>query len=120
MARARCGPIPGTSRTRSGAASSTSSVRSPNVPTIRFARTGPIWRTIPDPRYRTMPSTSLGRRTSAETGRNCAPWRGSVCQWPLSASTSPGWAAGSVPTTVIGSRRPRTRSRTTLKPLVGL
>ena len=68
MARARCGPIPGTSRTRSGEASSTSSVRSPNVPTIRFARTGPIWRTSPEPRYRTMPSTSLGRRTSRRGG----------------------------------------------------
>ena len=39
---------------------------------------------------------------------------------PASTSTSPGCTAGSVPTTATGSRRPRRRSLTTLKPFSGL
>ena len=67
-----------------------------------------------------MASSSDGGRTSAVSGRNCAPCRGSVSQRPLRASVSPGWTAGSVPTTATGSRRPRGRTRTTLKPFSGL
>ncbi len=57
----RLGPSPGTSTSRAGAVSMTSSVWTPKWPTMRSAILGPMPLTSPDPRYRWMPCTVAGR-----------------------------------------------------------
>jgi hypothetical protein len=56
MLAARTGPIPSTSRSRSGVASITSNTFSPKARMSFLAYTGPTPRIMPDDRYFSMPS----------------------------------------------------------------
>src|SRR5262249_24413253 len=60
MLAARTGPMPSTSRSRSGVVSMMSNTFSPNARTSFFAYTGPTPRIMPDERYFSMPSTEVG------------------------------------------------------------
>ena len=74
MRFARTGPMPVTSRKRWGAASITSNTCAPNADTSFFAYTGPMPRTIPEPKYFSMPSTEVGAEVRRKRALNCWPW----------------------------------------------
>ena len=66
----RFGPIPGSSRSRSGSFSMISKTSAPNARTSRAAKWGPMPRIIPEPRYFSMPSRVLGGITLRCSARN--------------------------------------------------
>ena len=70
---ARNSPMPETSRSRSGSASMISKVASPKAATIRLASLGPMPRTMPEPRYFSMPSAVVGGVVLRKSALNCSP-----------------------------------------------
>ena len=68
MLAARTGPIPSTSRSRSGVFSMTSNTLSPKARTNFLAYTGPTPRIMPDDKYFSMPSAQIRQRGAQEPG----------------------------------------------------
>src|SRR5262249_32987926 len=75
---------------------------------------------MPDPRYRSMPSSVVGGTTRSCVVLNWRPWVRSVTHQPVLSMYSPGVMVGAVPTTVTRSRWPRTLTRSTQKPVSSL
>ena len=120
MRSARTGPMPSTSRNRSGSVSMTSNTCSRNTRTSFFAYTGPIPRIMPDPRYRSMPSVEVGALALRNRDRNCDPYVRSFTHSPEAVIHSPAETAAACPTTVTSSRCPRALTRRTQNPLSSL
>ncbi len=120
MRLALTGPMPVTSRSRSGAASIVSNTFSPKAWTSFFAYTGPIPGTIPEPRYFSMPSIDVGGDALRNRARNCSPWVRSLTHSPLAVIHSPAAIVAAWPTTVTRSRWPRAFVRRTQKPFSSL
>ena len=70
---ARNSPMPETSRSFSGLASMISNVPTPKTATIRSASFGPIPRTMPEPRYFSIPSAVVGGVVLRKSALNCSP-----------------------------------------------
>ena len=60
--------------------------------------------TMPDPKYRSMPSSVVGGTTRSCVVLNCKPCVRSVIHQPSPSMYSPGVMVGAVPTTVTRSR----------------
>ena len=99
----RFGPRFGTSTSRCGAVSITSSAATPKWSTMLSASFGPIPLINPDPRYRRTPCTVAGSTVVKSSTWNCRPYCGCDPHLPRSRSASPGRAPNSDPTTVINS-----------------
>ena len=117
---ARCGPIPSTSRNRSGSVSMTSKTAAPNAATSRRANCGPMPLRSPEARYFSRPSTEVGAAARTHAAWNCKPWVLSRIQTPPVWIASPVAIAGIRPTTVTRSGRPAARTRSTANPLSSL
>src|SRR6478752_1079070 len=77
-------------------------------------------RIIPEPRYRSMPSSVVGGLALRKDARNCWPWVRSFTQAPLIWTNSPALIIAVWPTTVIRSLWPRALTRSTQNPFSGL
>ena len=120
MRAARFGPMPVTSRRRSGCCSIRSNTASPKAATSFLAFTGPMPRIMPEPRYFSMPSSVVGAVAFRKVALNCRPWVRSLTQTPEPLTNSPAEIRAAWPTTVTGSRWPRTLTRSTQKPVSAL
>ena len=117
---ARTGPMPSTSRRRSGSASITSNTFSPNARTSFFAYAGPMPRIIPEARYFTIPSSDVGAEVFRKRARNCCPCARSLTHSPDAVIHSPAEIDAAWPTTVTRSRCPRALVRSTQNPFSAL
>ena len=114
---ARCGPIPSTSRRRSGAVSITSKTPAPNAATSRRAKCGPMPFSSPEARYFSSPSADVGAAVRTQAAWNCIPCVRSRTHTPPAWIASPEAMAGIRPTMVARSATPGARTRRTAKPL---
>jgi hypothetical protein len=67
-----------------------------------------------------MPSSVVGGAERRNAARNWRPWVRSLTHAPEAWTNSPAVIAAAAPTTVTGSRWPRTLTRRTQKPVSGL
>jgi hypothetical protein len=116
---ARLGPMPATSRRRSGSCSMVSNTASAKAWTSFLAWTGPMPLIMPEARYFSMPSSVVGGAARRKAALNWTPWVRSLTQVPLAWTNSPALIAAAAPTTVTSSRWPRTLTRSTQKPFSG-
>ena len=114
---ARCGPMPSTSRSRSGAVSITSKTSAPNAATSRRAKCGPMPFSSPEARYFSSPSADVGAAVRTQAAWNCIPCVRSRTHTPPAWIASPEAMAGIRPTMVARSATPGARTRRTAKPL---
>src|SRR4051794_32759224 len=77
-------------------------------------------RIMPEPRYFSMPSSVVGAVAFRKAALNCRPWVRSLTQDPEALTNSPAEIRAAWPTTVTGSRCPRTLTRSTQKPVSAL
>ena len=77
-------------------------------------------RIMPEPRYRSMPSSVVGGLAFRKAALNCSPWVRSLTHVPLICTHSPAAMVAACPTTVTRSRWPRALTRSTQKPLSAL
>ena len=98
----------------------TSKTSSPNASTSFRAKWDPIPLTMPEPRYRSIPSRVAGGMTRTFSAWNCIPCLRSFTQTPEQSTDSPWLTEGTVPTTVASSRLPGTRTRNTVNPVSSL
>src|ERR1700735_4483832 len=87
-----------------------------NLPTILFAKTGPIPLTIPLPKYLSIPSVVVGGTVRRTVAFSCHPCSLSRTHAPSAVSHSPAQTDGEEPTTVTRSRWPVAFTRRTQKP----
>src|ERR1700735_2671230 len=87
-----------------------------NLPTILFAKTGPIPLTIPLPKYLSIPSVVVGGTVRRTVAFICNPCSLSRTHAPSAVSHSPAQTDGEDPTTVTRSRWPVAFTRRTQKP----
>jgi hypothetical protein len=98
----------------------TSNTAVPNALTSRSANFGPMPLISPDARYFCMPSAVSGCAVFSTWALNCWPCWGSTAHQPRASTHSPARTSGIVPTTATRSRRPRTCTCRTAKPVSGL
>src|SRR4051812_2307706 len=77
-------------------------------------------RIMPEPRYFSMPSSVVGAVALRNEAVNGRPWVRSLTQDPEALTNSPAEISAAWPTTVTGSRWPRTLTRRTQKPVSAL
>src|SRR3954452_6006157 len=77
-------------------------------------------RIMPEPRYFSMPSSVVGAVALRKEALNCRPWVRSLTHTPEPLTHSPAEIRAVWPTTVTGSRWPRTLTRSTQKPVSAL
>src|SRR3954451_15124832 len=77
-------------------------------------------RIMPEPRYFSMPSSVVGAVAFRKAALNCRPWVRSLTQDPEALTNSPAEISAAWPTTVTGSRWPRSLTRRTQKPVSAL
>jgi len=116
----RLGPMPSSSCKRAGVCSMTSNTAAPKACTNFRAKWGPMPLTMPDPKYRSMPSSVVGGTTRSCVVLNWRPCVRSVTHQPSPSMYSPGVMVGAVPTMVTRSRWLRTFTRRTQKPVSSL
>jgi len=73
MLAARTGPMPSTSRSRSGVVSMISKTFSPKARTSFLAQTGPTPRIMPEDKYFSTPSAEVGGDVRRNLALNCWP-----------------------------------------------
>src|SRR3712207_2602973 len=77
-------------------------------------------RIMPEPRYFSMPSSVVGAVAFRKEALNCRPWGRSLTHTPEPLTPPPAEIRAAWPTTVTGSRWPRTLTRSTQKPVSAL
>jgi hypothetical protein len=114
---ARTGPMPSTSRRRSGSASMTSNI---GIGSHKLAGVDRQCLDHPDDRYFSMPSGDVGAEVRRNRALNCWPWVRSLTHSPVAVIHSPAAMVAEWPTTVTKSRCPRALVRRTQKPFSAL